>query len=449
MRLVRLQTLLENLRGSFWLVPGLAVVLALAAGLVLPRVAVASEGALASYVFNGGAEGARGVLQAIAGSVITVTSLTFSLTIVTLQLASSQFSPRLLRTFLRDLRNQTVLGILLATFVYSLTVLRTVRTGDSEVENAVPQLAVTVAFVLVVASVSALVWFIQHSVGVIRVDTMMTDVRAETAGVIDEIYPADQDRDDGSPDAGARAEDVLPPPVPSDAGSVLAPTSGFLLAVDTEALCSWAAEHGVVVAVDAEPGTWLLRGGPWARVWSEDPSAPLDDVAEHLRSRVAIGNERTTQQDARHGVSQLVDIAAKSLSPGINDPTTAVHAVGHLGDLLATLAGRRLGALIVRDEGEALRVVVARATFADYLELAFGQVRRYGAGEPAVVHAVLDVLAGLAGQVRGPERRDALRDQLSALAADARRSTPSAHDLSRVEEHVARVELLLIGALST
>jgi uncharacterized membrane protein len=172
-------------------------------------------------------------------------------------------------------------------------------------------------------------------------------------------------------------------------------------------------------------------------------------VAEHLRSRVAIGNERTTQQDARHGVSQLVDIAAKSLSPGINDPTTAVHAVGHLGDLLATLAGRRLGALIVRDEGEALRVVVARATFADYLELAFGQVRRYGAGEPAVVHAVLDVLAGLAGQVRGPERRDALRDQLSALAADARRSTPSAHDLSRVEEHVARVELLLIGALST
>jgi uncharacterized membrane protein len=328
-------------------------------------------------------------------------------------------------------------------------VLRTVRTGDSEVENAVPQLAVTVAFVLVVASVSALVWFIQHIVGVIRVDTMMTDVRAETAGVIDEIYPADQDRDDGSPDAGARAEDVLPPPVPSDAGSVLAPTSGFLLAVDTEALCSWAAEHGVVVAVDAEPGTWLLRGGPWARVWSEDPSAPLDDVAEHLRSRVAIGNERTTQQDARHGVSQLVDIAAKSLSPGINDPTTAVHAVGHLGDLLATLAGRRLGALIVRDEGEALRVVVARATFADYLELAFGQVRRYGAGEPAVVHAVLDVLAGLAGQVRGPERRDALRDQLSALAADARRSTPSAHDLSRVEEHVARVELLLIGALST
>ena len=441
MRLVRLQALVESLRGSFWLVPSTFVVVALAAGLLLPRVAVSQDGALAEYLFNGGAEGARGMLQAVAGSVITVTSLTFSLTIVTLQLASSQFSPRLLRSFLRDLRNQAVLGVLLATFLYSLTVLRTVRTGDRGSEDVVPQLAVTVAFGLALASVGALVWFIQHIVDVIRVDTLMADVRAETAAVIDEIYPGGDAP--AGPDGGGWTLDVPAPPAPPDAVALPAPASGFLLAVDSGSLRSWAEERAVVVSVDAAPGTWLLRGTAWARVWSETPSASLDHVAEELRQRVAIGNERTAQQDARHGISQLVDIAAKSLSPGINDPTTAVHAIGHLSDLLALLTGRRLGALTVRDGSGALRVVVQRASFADFLELACGQVRRYGAAEPAVVHALLDLLAGVGGQLHDGARREAVRTQVAALAADSRRMVASAHDLGRVHEHVAAVELSL------
>jgi uncharacterized membrane protein len=444
MRLVRLQALVESLRGSFWLVPSTAVVVALTAGLLLPRVGVPQEGVLADYLFNGGAEGARGMLQAIAGSVITVTSLTFSLTIVTLQLASSQFSPRLLRSFLRDLRNQAVLGVLLATFLYSLTVLRTVRAGDQGSEDVVPQLAVSVAYGLALASVGALVWFIQHIVDVIRVDTLMADVRAETAAVIDEIYPGDGEP--AGPDGAGWTLDVAPPPAPPDAVPLPAPASGFLLAVDTASLCAWAEERAVVVSVEAAPGTWLLRGAPWAQVWSEDPSASLDGVTGEIRERVAIGNERTAQQDARHGITQLVDIAAKSLSPGINDPTTAVHAVGHVSDLLAQLTGRRLGALTLRDGSGALRVVVQRATFADFLELACGQVRRYGAAEPAVVHALLDLLAGVGGQLHDGQRQEAVRAQVAALAADARRLIASAHDLGRVHKHVAAVESSLATA---
>ncbi len=427
MGFVRLQALAEKLRGSFWPVPGLALVLALAAGLLLPHVHVATEGALARVVFAGDAAGARGVLGAIAGSVITVTSLTFSITIVTLQLASSQFSPRLLRTFLRDLRVQSVLGVLLATFVYSLTVLRVVGPGG---RDGVPDVAVTVAYLLVLASVSALVWFIQHIVDVIRVDTLMRDVAAETRSLIDRTYPRDEDR----PPADLTSS--LPP----DGQPVSAHTSGFLLATDHEALARWAGEQDAVVSVDRVPGTWVTRGTPWARVWGVEAT---DDVAGALSARVAFGVERTLQQDVEFGLRQLVDVAAKALSPGVNDPTTAVHTLGHVADLMASLASRSLGPRVVRDDQGTVRAVLARPTFADHLEVACGQVRRYGCAEPDLVHALVDLLADVGRQVRTVERLDAVREQLAALAADARRAIASPHDAAAVGRHVADVESLL------
>lgn len=429
MRPVRLQAVTEKLRESFWIVPGLFIAAALAGGLLLPHADVSAGGVVERLVFTGDSDGARGVLGAIAGSVITVTSLTFSLTVVTLQLASSQFSPRLLRTFLRDLRNQSVLGTLLATFLYSLTVLRVVGPGGPSGADGVPDLAVTTAYLLVLASVFALVWFIQHIVDVIRVDTLMGDVRAETRSLIDRVLP----------EAEGAARD-LTADLPMNGHPVLARASGFLLATDSASLGAWATERGLTVSVDRMPGTWVNQGSPWARVWGAEVD---EEVAEALAARAAFGQERTLQQDALFGVRQLVDVAAKALSPGVNDPTTAVHTLGHLGDLLAHLTHRDLGAKIVRDDEGTLRVALARPSFADFLDEACGQIRRYGAGEPDVVHALLDLLADVGRQVTTVERLDAVRLQLASLAADVRRAVESPHDAAALGRRVEDVEGLL------
>jgi uncharacterized membrane protein len=435
-RFVRILAFVETLRASFWIVPGAAVLAALAAGVLLPHVHVASDGRWASYVFTGGADGARSVLAAIATSIITVTSLTFSLTVVTLQLASSQFSPRLLRTFLRDLRNQTVLATLLATFLYSLTVLRVIRSGNGSSDEDVPKLAISVSYLLVIASVLALVWFLHHVVSLIRVDTLIAGVRDETLRVAGRTDAARQD------DEKWAAVDVPMPALPRDAAPVLSRQSGFLLAVDTDALEAWARAENVVVAVDARPGTWMLRGTPWARVSIAGDSTP-DDAASALLSRIAVGNERTSQQDVEFGLRQLVDVAARALSPGVNDPTTAVHCVNHLADVLVVLAHTTLGCEVRRDGDGSVRVAVAGATFDNYLELACGQVRRYGAGEPAVVSALLSMLGGVGAQLSEGWRRQAVRAQLDAIVTDAHTAIQSAHDAAIVRERADRVAAAL------
>ena len=182
---LRLEAWRERARESFWVVPLLGVMLAVVVGGTLPRLELRLESMQMFWLFDGGPDAARSVLSSIAGSMITVTSLTFSLTVVTLQLASSQFSPRLLRSFLRDLRNQSVLALLLATFTFSLLVMLTVRTQDERGPAFVPPLSVTLAVVMVIASVVALVWFIGHIVTVVRVGHIMSDVTKESVELLE------------------------------------------------------------------------------------------------------------------------------------------------------------------------------------------------------------------------------------------------------------------------
>ncbi|MBD0324301.1 MAG: DUF2254 domain-containing protein, partial [Aldersonia sp.] len=181
---LRLRGLNEHLRGSLWFLPTVAVVVAVIAAEVMVRIPTLESGALADLL-AADVDGARGMLTAIAGSVITVTGLVFSLMVVSLQLASQQFSPRLMRTFMRDRGTQVVLGVFLATFAYALAVLRAIRGGETPY---VPEVAVLAAFLLALASVAALVYFVHHATTEIRVDTMMRDVERETLETIERVY---------------------------------------------------------------------------------------------------------------------------------------------------------------------------------------------------------------------------------------------------------------------
>ena len=349
----------DAFRTRLWPIPTIAVVSALLLGLTLPELDSAIDDDLPSrmsgWLFGGDADAARSLLGAIASSMITVTALTFSLTVVTLQLASSQFSPRLLRTFTRDQFVQVTLALFLATFTYALTVLRAVRgSGDEGDVELVPKLAVTLAFVLTVASVLGLVLFLAHLTEQIRVETMLRNVHRDAMSTMENVLT----ERDPSGDRGA-----VPSP-PPNARTLLVEDDGFLTLVDQDRLVAVAVEEEAVLSLEVHPGAFLVQGTPLGSAWSIGPGSLPGERADRIAARVAgcvhVGFERTSAQDVGYGLRQLTDVANKALSPGINDPTTAIHALGHISAFLCALSDRDLGAELLRDEDGRARVVLHR-----------------------------------------------------------------------------------------
>jgi len=400
----------DAVRTQLWPLPALAVIVAVVLGIALPTLDAAVDDrlpqGLAALLFGGGPEAARAVLQAIAGSLITVTSLTFSLTVVTLQLASSQFSPRLLRTFSSDRFVHATLALFLATFAFALTVLRSVRTETSQSPSFVPEISVTVAYALTIASIVGLVLFLAHLTREIRVETMMRKVNAETRATMDRVFPAHRPSRQPLPATGAGSMNIR------------RSRSGFLTGLNKNALLRAAREAGAVIRIDREPGSSLVEGVPFATVWPLPPRTALSpETAEQLREQinaaVDTGFERTNVQDVGFGFRQLSDVAARALSPGINDPTTAVHVIGHLSDLLCRLSDRSPGPEVLTDDSDEIRVILAQPRFGDFLDLALAQPRQYGAGDPAVAERLLVLLRELSWR---EEREDYNGEVLIQLA---------------------------------
>ena len=404
----------DAFRTRLWPVPALAIAIAIAAGLLLPELDHTLDGAmpaeLSRWIFGGGPGAAREVLAAIAGSVMTVTSLTFSLTVVTLQLASSQFSPRLLRTFARDRFVQRTLGLFVATFAYALTVLRTVRDSDNGGTPFVPQISVTVGFLLAVISVITLVLFLGHLVRMIRVETLLASVLGEA---MHDAQASLEQLDESESTGGESA-----PSPPRTAVPVAATGTGFLTGVDAESVIGAAADAGAVVMLHRKPGDWVVKGTPVALVWAAGGGRLDDDAVSQLRDCVAgvvrVGDERTPLQDIGYAVRQLTDVVVKALSPGINDPTTAVHGIGHLSALLCRLADRRLGVSVYRDDDDVVRVVVEGPVLADLLDEAVTQPRHYGAEDATVLAALTRLLRDLAW-CAGSRHQTAITSQLARM----------------------------------
>lgn len=434
----------DAVRTQLWPLPAGGVALGVALGVVLPildvRIVDDLPDALAGYLFGGGASAARTLLQTIAGSLITVTSLTFSLTVVTLQLASSQFSPRLLRTFTRDRLAHITLALFLATFAYALTVLRTVRAAADGQEVVVPQVSVTVAFVLTIASVVGLVLFLAHLAREIRVETMLYHVYTEALETIQQVLPK---RD--SP-AG---KDMVVPKSPANAVVLTAGSSGFWVSVNEQTLLAAAVDADVVVCLDRLLGSSLVIGTPIGVCWPCDADA-LDtgswsQLTTQVAAAVTTGFERTAAQDVEFGLRQLTDVAIKALSPGINDPTTAVHALSHTSALLCELAGRDLGPQLLRDDRGTVRVVLRRPDFAELLELVMTQPRRYGAADPVVLARLLSLLAEVAWSAERPEQHQATASQLGRLRDTIAAADFDASERTRLASLATCVQQALTG----
>jgi len=375
---------------------------------------------LGALLFAGAPDSARAMLSSIAGSLITVTSLTFSLTVVALQLASSQASPRLLRMFASDRRVHATLAMFLGTFAFAMTVLRSVRSADETIVDDtgfVPRLAVSVTFVLMLAAVVTLTLFLAHLATRLRVETMLRDVHGETTRTVRALYSEEPPTAD--------AHDL--PAEPAERRLTLATRSGFLVGVDRTALRGIAVRDNLVISVDTAVGDDVVEGAPLASWWPRDPmEGPRPDDAEATqRIDAAIARahlveyERTSVQDVGFGIRQLVDVAVKALSPGVNDPTTAVHALGHVSSVVGDLVSRPIPSTVERDDDGLIRVVGRQLDLEAMLDIAISGPRQYGAGDLEVALRLLRLLREVAWRSIHPELAEGIRRRASEVLAAA------------------------------
>lgn len=407
----------EYVSAALWVLPFASGVAAIGVGLGLSHVAIAPGSWLAVIGFPGSASQARDLLLAFTGTVVTVIALVLGLSVVALQMASTQYSPRLLRNFLRDRTNQVVLGIFIGTFTYCAAGLFTVGTGPDEADF--PRLAVSGSLMALFASLAAVVVFADHLAHSIQVDAIMGRVEHESLAVARRL---------------ASEVVAVPPTPPPWAVGVQAMSSGYVVTAHPEVLLPLAVKYGVSIALKRRVGEHVVAGRHLVEIWKPGPEDPLPDLEEFERvldRAVGIGFERTRQQDAAMGIRQLVDTACKALSPAVNDPYTAVQAVDHMAVIFAELARHPLGP-VVTGQGRVVVVVPARR-FEEYLATMCGLVRRYGAAEPTVDVALLRLLENCASAARDDmERLPHLVDEARLISADAEREVRQEADLRPV-----------------
>jgi uncharacterized membrane protein len=422
---------------AFWFLPGLIVVCSVAlAVLLIEADGRVSREFLAEHprLFGAGAEGARGMLGAIAGSMITVAGVTFSITIVALSLASSQYTPRILRNFMSDRANQAVLGVFVGVFTYCLVVMRTVRGGDEGV--FVPSLSVAFAVVLGVLGISFLIYFIHHTAASIQASSIISAAAAETMAAVERLFP--QEMGHGSEVAKSELSDKeltarMWQEVRSD-------STGYVQSIDVDALVGLAEEYGTVLRMECGVGDFIVEGDPLGSLALD--FSPDDKAATRLNSVFKISRFRTVEQDAAFGVRQIVDIALKALSPGINDTTTAVTCVDYLSAICARVAGRCAPDTHRYHEGK-LRVLARGATFESLLDEAFDQIRESAAGNTAVILRLFRALATVARQTADRRRLKYIAEHAARVRSLAERSIESGYDRGRIEAEAARLAAIL------
>lgn len=392
----------ERLRASFWTVPAIFTLFALLLALVVPVVDERLSTDL-PLLFGGGPDGARALLSAVVTAMISFTGLVFSVTVVALQLASAEYSPRVLRTFLRSKVTQIALGVFTSTFVYALVVLRSVRDETTEGGSFVPQLAVTLAFLFVLASVGVFIAYIHHTTQSIRVSTILRSVGDETRAL---VAARSENSETGDPNRRVVLDaprTVLPAPGP-----------GVIVRFDYSALVATAKRHDLVFVLRSAVGTFVPEGMPLIEVHPDlhhrDEQPQLGRSLERkLTKFVYIEPERTMEQDIAFGLRQLVDVAQRALSPGINDPTTAVQALNEIHDILRRLAVLPDPSPYHRDADGEIRVIEPPSLFADQLDLALDEPMQSGKDALQVRERISSILEDLARVALPPHHPTVMR----------------------------------------
>ncbi|MDA3878119.1 MAG: DUF2254 domain-containing protein [Halothiobacillus sp.] len=428
-----------DLRSSFWFMPTLMVAGSIALAMVLIEADLAGIDQWLSQwprLFGVGQEGARLILSTLAGSMMTIMGITFSMTLLALVLASSQYTSRILRNFMRNRVTQFTLGVFAGIFAYCLIVLRAIR-GSSGVEEFVPSLAVFFAFVMSLGGVGVLIYFIHHIASSIQASNIIASVAHETNASIDRLLPEKLNKSLDEDDVRNQGLESLDKrtwyPVP-------AAVSGYIQSVNNDALLYLAEEIRTIVRMEHGVGAFIVQDTALVSLALTYP--PDHKTIDMLNAAYSISRHRTVAQDPAFGIRQIVDIAIKALSPGVNDTSTAIICVDYLTSIMARLAGRQFP-LSHRYEGETLRVVAIVPSFEDLLAEAFDQIRGSAEENVAILARMLGALHTIGSLTIKPSHIRALNEQLQYIDELVGRCIKASHDRARLEKRLSEVRQAL------
>ena len=418
----------DALRTNLWAVPTLEVVavIALFVGTyALDRAAYNGDLSLPSFVISGNPDAARQILTAIAAAVITVVGVVFSITIVTLTLASTQFGPRMLRNFIRDRGTQFTLGTFVATFVYAILAL--VSISPSSHGDFVPHLSITVTLGLVVLDLAVLIFFIHHIAKSIQLPEVIASIAGDLSKAIGaQVVSVGHDyfRERGL------SPRELSSRMAESGGVITATKSGYLQFVNYDTLVDIGTRRSAVIRLLHRPGHFVVEGHPLATVL---PAESVPDVTRSLERTHVIGPHRTLTQDLAFAIDQLVEIAIRALSPAVNDTFTAITCIDWLGDSLCKMGLRWNPTIVHRDGGGYIRVITAELSWNRFVQRAFEKIRQASRGMPAVMIRQLDALAKIKDCVTTDEQRQVLYDQAAMILRASLESVPEPADRADVQ----------------
>lgn len=407
-----------RVRDSYWFVPSLFSLCALAAAFVMVAIDRRLDLSMIehlAWLYTSQPEGAHALLSTVAGSMITVAGVTFSLTLLAVSHASAQIGPRLLTGFMRDRGNQITLGTFIGTFLYCLIVLRTVRTasaGGGEAEVFVPHLAVVLAVVLAIASVVVLIYFFQHVPQTMNVTRLTAGVGDQLLKTIECLYPEGI----GTGEPEEEGEQQRPPQALRHRARITATKAGYLRLIDADGLMTLTTKHDLTVTVLKRPGEFAMTGDAFLLV--DSPAALDDQVKKQLFSLVSQGHDRTPEQDVLFSAEQLLEVLGKAMSPGINGQFTALLCLDQLHRALVALLQRRVPARQQRDAEGRIRVVARPVSHREFVEAVCLSLRQFIAGDFLVTARALGMLDQLleltdaAGKAAVAEQRSAVLMEL-------------------------------------
>jgi uncharacterized membrane protein len=420
-----IQARLDAIRASYWFIPSIMALLAILLGALMIWVDVR----LGSDWIKGlswyqqiRADGAREVLSTIAGSMVTVAGVVFSITIVALSFASSQYGPRVLTNFMSDRGNTVTLGTFIATFLYCLMVLRTIRGGD---DDFVPQYAVIVAMLLAVCSIGVLIYFIHHVPQSIHINNVAARIGEQLVQDSRARFPAM---------IGSGTGETKPPTTSAPVRNfraVPAAATGYIQSIDEDGLLSIARKADVLIRLRYRPGDFVTDGRKLADV--HPPENWNDDRTLELQECFTVGNKRTPEYDLMFLVSELVEIAARALSPGVNDPMTAITCLDWLGAGGSEFATREMPQAVRLDDDGEPRLIAEPDGFAFFVERGFGRLRQYAATDVIASLHWLHVVGEVAAMCRTADQINVLRNETALFReqAAAALNGPNAREVER------------------
>jgi uncharacterized membrane protein len=398
----------------------------------IDRAAYRGDLRLPSWTDTWSADAGRQILTTIVAAVITVVGVVFSITIVALTLASQQFGPRMLRNFIRDLGTQITLGTFVATFVFGVLALGSIR--GSGPGQFVPQLSITVAMALVLVNLGVLIYFIHHMATSIQLPVVIAGIAADLGRSIDMQYPLTGPAG-RAVDAGRSMSEALSL-LDREGTEVAATSSGYLQFVGYGRLLRIASDSDGIIELRYRPGHFIVEGRPLARVW---PALSAPVVTRALAKAHATGPQRTLTQDLSLSIDQLVEIAIRALSPAVNDTFTAMTCIDWLGDALCKISGRAVPDRARRDGDGRIRVIEAGMSYDRLLNRSFDNIRQAGRGMPAVSIRQLDSLAKIMEHTTLAAQRDLVVRQADMILRSSEDAVPEACDRDDIRRHHAAV----------